>query len=145
MLLPELFSFIIASAEICWYLTAGGRGKLAMEHTPARTSWAEHGDERHASALLLVCSSSADRLSMSSLKNFYKQSGKQLTHNKIFYFHTGERRLICNFISTELKQPTDSQCNHSLLLTFRCTNTKHDSRSVVGYNRPVTVHSCQSD
>lgn len=61
LLLPELFSMTMVSAETCWYLEQGGRGRTAIAITLALTSTTRPPEYRHTSAWLLTSCSCSDR------------------------------------------------------------------------------------
>lgn len=61
LLLPKLFSMTMVSAAMWWYLEQGGKGRLAIAITPARTSTTLPPEYRHTSARLRTSCSCSDR------------------------------------------------------------------------------------
>lgn len=60
LLLPELFPNTMVSAAMWWYLKHGGKGKLAISITSARTSATLLTEYRHDSARLRTSWSSSE-------------------------------------------------------------------------------------
>lgn len=61
LLLPKLFSMTMVSAAMCRYLEQGGKGRLAMAITPARTSTTLPPEYRQTSAWLRTSCSCSDK------------------------------------------------------------------------------------